>query len=287
VFANPDFSSELPRATQSGSDGFQQTAAPSDLPNLADIAVKMAAESNREFSGLLFLPLPGTEQEARSLRDEAKDWGWPVNVWTGSDATKERLSKLHHPQVLHIATHGFFLPEKDHPARQALATLDTATESSSGTLLTNPMERAGLALAGAQETLDAWRRGEFPPPAQDGILTAEEASGLDLNGTGLVVLSACDTGAGEERRSEGVMGLRRGFIEGGAENLLMTLWPINDQITVQIMDDFYKAVHYGGNASKALASVQSKWLSDLSRREGLVRAVKLAGPFIMNFQGNP
>jgi CHAT domain-containing protein/tetratricopeptide (TPR) repeat protein len=291
VFANPDFSTKLQasaaHAAQKRSNESKRTVAPVGLSHLPEIAAKIATKGKQDFSALLFLPLPGTEQEAISLSNDAKDWGWPVNVWVGGDATKARLSGLRHPQVLHIATHGFFLQEKARVARPTLTALDTPTDFPSGTVLTNPMERAGLALAGAQETLDDWRRGVFPPPAQDGILTAEEAGGLDLDGTGLVVLSACDTGGGEERRSEGVMGLRRGFIKAGAENLLMTLWPISDQITVQIMEDFYKVANCSGNPSKALASVQSKWLSDLSRREGLVRAVKLAGPFIMNFQGNP
>jgi len=79
-----------------------------------------------------------------------------------------------------------------------------------------------------------------PPIAEDGVLTAEDVSSLDLKGTWLVTLSACDTGSGEARAGEGVMGLRRGFIQASwyaESNLLMTLWPISDEITVQIMSD--------------------------------------------------
>ena len=89
----------------------------------------------------------------------------------------------------------------------------------------NPMHRGWLLLAGAQTTIDAWKRDEVPPVENDGILTAEDVSTLDLRGTWLVTLSACDTGLGEARAGEGVMGLRRGFIQAGAQNLLMTLWP--------------------------------------------------------------
>jgi CHAT domain-containing protein len=96
------------------------------------------------------------------------------------------------------------------------------------------MHRSGLALARAQTTIEAWKRDEVPPVENDGILTAEDVSTLDLQGTWLVTLSACDTGSGEARAGEGVMGLRRGFIQAGAQNLLMTLWPISDEVTVQI-----------------------------------------------------
>jgi CHAT domain-containing protein len=88
-------------------------------------------------------------------------------------------------------------------------------------------------------------------------------------GTWLVTLSACDTGSGEARAGEGVMGLRRGFIQAGTQNLLMTLWPISDEVTVQIMSDFYDAAHNTGNAPEALAEVQRKWLLKLRTEKGL------------------
>ena len=147
------------------------------------------------------------------------------------------------------------------------------------------MHRSGLALAGAQTTLQAWSRGEVPPTEKDGIVTAEEVGGLKLDGTWLVVLSACDTGSGEARAGEGVMGLRRGFIQAGTQNLLMTLWPINDQTTVQIMLDFYAAADKTKNAPQALADVQRDWLVKLRKEHGLLEAVRLAGPFIMSSQG--
>jgi CHAT domain-containing protein len=88
-----------------------------------------------------------------------------------------------------------------------------------------------------------------------------------------VTLSACDTGSGEARAGEGVMGLRRGFIEAGAQNLLMTLWPISDEFAIQIMSDFYEAAHTSGNAPEALAKVQRDWLLKLRTEKGLAQAV--------------
>jgi len=147
------------------------------------------------------------------------------------------------------------------------------------------MRRSGLALAGAQTTLDSWRKGKAVPPEEDGILTAEEASGLDLGGTWLVVLSACDTGIGEIHPAEGVMGLRRAFIQAGAQNLLMTLWPIADEKTVLMMSDFYEAAVQSGDPPRALAETQRNWLVRLREEEGLFTSVKIAAPFILTFQG--
>jgi CHAT domain-containing protein len=70
-------------------------------------------------------------------------------------------------------------------------------------------------------------------------------------------------------------------------HLLMTLWPISDEITVQIMSDFYETAHKGGNAPEALAEVQRNWLLKLRSEKGLAQAVNLAGPFIMSSQGKP
>ena len=141
-------------------------------------------------------------------------------------------------------------------------------------------------MAGAQRTLQAWAKGEVPPIENDGIVTAEDVGSLKLDSTWLVVLSACDTGGGEARAGEGVMGLRRGFVQAGAQNLLMTLWPISDETTVQIMLDFYDAALKSGNAPQALADTERDWLVKLRKERGLLGAVQLAGPFIMSSQGS-
>ncbi len=149
------------------------------------------------------------------------------------------------------------------------------------------MHRNGLALAGAQATVDVWKR-NVPPPMDvdnDGIVTADEVGGLNLENTWLVTLSACDTGVGEAKSGEGVMSLRRGFIQAEAQNLLMTLWFVADDATAKFMVDFYDTVHKGGSAPRALADVQRKWLVKLRKEQGLLAAVILAGPFIVSSQG--
>ena len=242
----------------------------------------------REIEDWSFGSLEGTQKERDELIKKFVGWGWTPTAFTAKEATKEALLKINSPYILHLATHGFFA--KEDP---------TATQTEPDTLLKirqgvtkskffkNPMHRSGLALAGAQTTIEAWKREEVPPVENDGILTAEDVSTLDLQGTWLVALSACDTGSGQARAGEGVMGLRRGFIQAGTQNLLMTLWPISDEFTVQIMSDFYDAAHNSGNAPEALAEVQRNWLIKLRTEKGLAQAVNLAGPFIMSSQGKP
>ena len=162
---------------------------------------------------------------------------------------------------------------------------DTPQDRRTPVMLKNPMHGSGLALAGGQRTLDAWAKGEAPPGDNDGIITAEEVGGLKLKGTWLVVLSACETGTGEVRAGEGVLGIRRGFIQADAQNLLMTLWPISDETTVQIMLYFYNRAFASGNAAESLLEVQREWLVKLRKENGLLYAANRAGPFIISSQG--
>jgi CHAT domain-containing protein len=219
------------------------------------------------------------------LEERAKTSGWQVQASLGPNATEAELRKVNSPRVLHLATHGFFLPEIDLDL--PLNGLSRTDADIPMAKLVNPMRRSGLALAGAQTTLRAWAKGEVPPTENHGIVTAEEVGGLRLNETWLVTLSACDTGSGEAKAGEGVMGLRRGFVQAGGQNLLMTLWPISDESTVQIMLDFYDAAFKTGNAPQALADTQRNWLVKLRKERGLLPAVQLAGPFIMSSQGKP
>jgi len=241
----------------------------------------------RNFEDLSFEELGGTQKESAELVPKFAQWGWQASSLTGSDVSKRALMRLHSPYILHLATHGFFEPEDSTSEAIPNESLwpEGRLDLTKSWFFKNPMHRSGLALAGANTTIAAWKRGDAPPLEEDGILTAEDVSTLDLKGTWLVTLSACDTGSGEARAGEGVLGLRRGFVEAGAQNLLMSLWPISDEFTVQIMSDFYEVAHEGGNPPEALATVQRDWLAKLRKELGLARAVNLAGPFIMSSQG--
>jgi CHAT domain-containing protein/Tfp pilus assembly protein PilF len=236
--------------------------------------------------GLLhFTFLPGAASEGRALTLKVKGLQWQTTEYDGAAATESQLRLLKAPRILHFATHGFVLPARSAEATRRVNAPDVISPASA--FLENPMRRSGLALSGAQTTLEMWKIGKIPTPANDGILTAEEVSSLKLAGSWLVVLSACDTGSGDARAGEGVMGLRRGFIQAGAQNLLVTLWPISDETTFRIMVDFYEAAFKSRNAPQALADTQRDWLVKLRKERGLLAAVQIAGPFIMSSQGKP
>ena len=272
LFANPDFSlSSTATLAKAGDPPY---------------TVSLRGSEKRDVEDWSFEDLTGTQTECNELSKKFTAWGWTTADFTAKKATKEALLKIQSPYILHLATHGFFAKE-DSTASEAESPLNDQRGVTKSKFFKNPMHRSGLALAGAQTTIQAWKHADVPPVENDGILTAEDVSTLDLKGTWLVTLSACHTGSGEARAGEGVMGLRRGFIQAGAQNLLMTLWPISDEVTVQIMSDFYDAAHNSGNAPEALAEVQRNWLVKLRTGKGLAESVRLAGPFIMSSQGKP
>jgi CHAT domain-containing protein len=147
--------------------------------------------------------------------------------------------------------------------------------------LQDPMLRSGLALAGANTTAKLWEVGKVPPLDQDGLLTAAEVAGLDLQGTRLVTMSACDTAKGDLLSGEGVVGLQRAMAIAGAENLLMTLWPINDADTPDFMAEFYKRVIAGEHPARALPEVQRHYLAKWRAKHNLWYAINRAAPFVI------
>jgi CHAT domain-containing protein/tetratricopeptide (TPR) repeat protein len=191
-------------------------------------------------SGVYFAPIAATGAEARAIKDLFPD----ATLLTGRHATKAALTEVKSPRILHIASHGFFL--------------DAGTpDGASSHVSENPMLRAGLALSGANLT---------PSGRADGILTALEASGLDLRGTRLVTLSACDTGIGEIRNGEGVYGLRRAFVLAGAETLVMSLWPVSDYIARDVMVMYYTGLRSGLGRGEALRRARLTLLKRATRR---------------------
>jgi len=194
----------------------------------------------RSASGCLrdrFKPLDQTGEEGRSVLKMLKEKAaLDAGYYEGEGALEEDLKGMSHvPAVLHLATHGFFCEDVDLHEMKGFE---------------NPLLRCGLALAGANSFWD--ESGETSPEMEDGILTAFEASGLNLVGTELVTLSACETGVGEVKNGEGVFGLRRAFQHAGARSIVMSLWKVQDRETRALMEGFYR-----------------KWLGGQSKREAL------------------
>jgi CHAT domain-containing protein/Tfp pilus assembly protein PilF len=240
------------------------TGAPSkELVIVAAPAFKSGGTASPEAADLL-PSLPGTTKEAGIVEAAGRETGWHVTLLTGQAATEQALHAIASPGILHIATHGFYLPEKaDEPVRG------------------NPMQRSALAFAGSQGTFEAWKSGLIADPAADNMLTAQEAGGLRLTGTRLVVLSACDTGLGDNAAGEGVLGLRRGFLRAGARQVLMTLWPVPDAETAEFMSRFYARSFPRLDTEAALCEVQRARLTELRTSRGLSVAVRQAGAFVL------
>lgn len=229
LFGAPDYGAAPASPTPSEKTGdVSETAATGDLPGL--------------LAGLSFPPLPGALTEVEQIAECLKTAQRTAVVASGAQATEERAKALKAPQLLHFATHGFFLPDVPVTEDDPLAAARN-----------DPMLRSGLALARAQLTLS----GQTPATGQDdGVLTAGEVCGLDLQGTALVVLSACDTGVGEVKAGEGVMGLRWAFAAAGAQSLVMSLWAVPDEATRLLMVDFYRRYLAGSDPATAMAAAQ-------------------------------
>jgi len=161
--------------------------------------------------------------------------GWNPAVYTDQNALKAVVAGVKGPRILHLATHGAFLPDLAPP--DLVAGKQAAPPVEQRCRPRDPMLRSLLAFAGADRL---WAEGIPPSEKVDsGILTAAEAVGLNLQGTELVVLSACDTGLGSEVSGEGVFGLRRALQEAGAQSILMSLWKVPSEQTTELMTAFY------------------------------------------------
>jgi CHAT domain-containing protein/Tfp pilus assembly protein PilF len=232
-----------------------------------------------------FFPLPNTAKEGESI---AKILG--VQPWLREAALEARLKSYTSPRILHLATHGFFLDDQDwlkvifgtRAFDPATTSVHTNSRQPVEATVESPLLRSCIALAGANTFL-RFLRGESlelpPPSAEDGILTAEDVTGLNLSGTELVVLSACETGLGVPRTGEGVFGLRRAFVQAGARTLVMSLWCVPDEATMELMTEFYRGLLAGKGRAEALREAQ------LVIRQQYPKAPRYWGAFIC--QGDP
>jgi CHAT domain-containing protein/Tfp pilus assembly protein PilF len=172
-------------------------------------------------------PLAYTADEVATIKELLPG----ARVLTTTQATEAALKQVSKPRILHVATHGFFLENKADDAPYE-----------------NPLLRSGLILAGANRRQSG--------AGEDGVLTALEVAGLDLWGTDMVVLSACETGVGDVSNGEGVYGLRRALVLAGAESQVLTLWRVQDERTRDLMVGFYRRLQSGEGRTEALRNAQ-------------------------------
>ena len=231
---------------------------------LAVVAAKRNVDFNAiDFSKVRYTPLPGTAEEGKTLSMLMPG----ALMLSAAGATEAALKQLHGPRILHVATHGFFLT--DQPRQAGSRGLGLVVEKSLGGMAAapgvasqgeNPLLRSGLILAGVNQ-----RRSGTD---EDGVLTAAEAAGLDLWGTKLVVLSACETGLGDVKNGAGVYGLRRALVLAGSESQVMSLWQVSDAATRDLMQVYYTRLQRGEGRTEALRQVQLEMLNNGAAVQG-------------------
>jgi len=210
------------------------------------VTTAQTQQRSADLSGARWDPLLATAQEGKQI---ASLLG--TEAITGNAATVSLLEGSPSPLVLHIASHGFFVGDQDiAPEDHLMASLAGGGQVArfQGE---DPLLRSGIVLAGANNPgLD---------PNDDGLLTALEAAALQLEGTELVVLSACSTGSGDLPSGDGLYGLQRALTVAGARSTLLSLWKVDDAATAEFMVRFYRRLKAGEGRADALAAVQAEF----------------------------
>ncbi|MEU8054634.1 CHAT domain-containing protein [Microbispora bryophytorum] len=204
-------------------------------------------------SGRLFNDLVGTWLEGEAVAEKLGD----AVLLTRDQALKSRIRSVRSPRVLHIATHGYAFSMTDSATLDrltaAVAQPDWRASARFGRLRSDLMLRSGLALAGANTWL--WD-GDPGPEAETGLLTAGDIAGLDLTGTDMAVLSACDTGLGDVDPAAGHASLSYAFLRAGARTVVASLWKVPDRATRRLMTKFYDHLADGRGKAEALRLAQ-------------------------------
>jgi CHAT domain-containing protein len=201
--------------------------------------IALASSGNGSFrSGLEYLP--GTKKEVEDIGVILKQNKWDVNIATEKNASENTIklfSEKNSKSIMHIATHGFAIPERIENKKNTTFEVDRGYEKY--TASDNAMIRSGLLLSGANWTWQGKGDTLLKMTNEDGVLTAYELSQLDLSNTKLVVLSACQTGKGAIQGSEGTFGLKRALKLAGVDNMIVSLWDVPDNETMEMMTLFY------------------------------------------------
>ncbi len=203
--------------------------------NPCESKIAARGEDITDLASKIFCPLPNVAAETNAIQNLLPR----SQLLSQSQATKATAKQLHNPSILHFATHGFFLPDPpninpDTPIRQ------------------NPLARSALVLANFNQRQSC----SDSDSNCNGLLTAQDVTTIDLRGTKLVFLSACETGLGKVSNGEGVYGLRRAFTLAGAESQVMSLWKVNDQVTRELVESYYQNLKANQGRSQSLKTIQ-------------------------------
>lgn len=214
------------------------------------------------YAGARISYLPGTLEEVNGIGNVLSGSGFSVRLLTGGNGSEDSFKSIDSRdcRILHLATHGFYYSKNGRESRKDADALfrDVSLRFTGDGMETvdedKMLSRSGLVLSGADRALGGKT---LPRGAEDGILYADEIAAVNLNGVGLVALSACQSGLGDIADSEGVFGLQRSFKLAGASSLLMSLWKVDDNATRILMTEFYKNLVQGKSRHDALKDGQT------------------------------
>ncbi len=226
-----------------------------DVDLMADKAKAYTFYSSGEVLTTRFLSrgswdlLPETKEEVTFIGELLKANSLDVHVLTQNDANEESIKAFdsNAPELIHIATHGFYFSPEEDVSSSFFNYLHSYTQKDYS------MHYSGLLFAGGN---NVWTGKEVAEGVEDGILTADEISRLDLSDNKLIVLSACDTGLGDIDNVDGVFGLQRGLKRAGVKTILMSLWKVPDKETKELMETFYKELLSGKTPLQSLKLAQ-------------------------------
>jgi CHAT domain-containing protein/Flp pilus assembly protein TadD len=211
-----------------------------------------------ELKQIHFKPLASAFNEGQRLNLLFKN-KQPAQLFTEKQATEQAISAVTAPKILHLATHGFFLADikpDEKTLEHGLGLMRGLDQPLPVGKIENPLTRSGLAFANANLGVKGIKQADNT----DGILTALEVLNLNLEGTDLVTLSACETGKGDVKIGEGVYSLNRAFQEAGAKAVLSTLWQVDDKATSEFMQKFYTRFLNGEPAQQAIQATQNEFM---------------------------
>ncbi|TWT57515.1 CHAT domain protein [Thalassoglobus neptunius] len=259
VISNPNFDADLAER--------EESIARVNDEDQSRMLLTMRGEEEIDLRSLRWKRLPGAEDEATDVEHLLRETAYgPVKTYIGNDAVEELLKSTYAARILHLATHGFYVPLAEQEdfgnAFQRSASINTNLFRLRSA--ENPLLRSGIVLAGANRASQPGDEDRL----EDGWVTAQEIARMEFRNTELVVLSACESGLGDISSGQGVHGIRRAFLNAGAHSILTSLFKVPDIETRELMRAFYQQLLESPNRRAALCRAQRQRIKERREQHG-------------------